>query len=91
MIPVYVIDERDGLGGKGGLGDNRLRFLYDSLTDLDRSFRKRYGTGILVFSGDPRDIIQSLIEDLGSEASWLLTDYRSEPSRDRISRISRVC
>ena len=62
------------------MGDNRLRFLYDSLADLDRSFRKRYGTGILVFSGDPRDIIQSLIEDLGSEASWLLTDYRSEPS-----------
>jgi len=80
VIPVYIIDERDRLGGKGGLGDNRLRFLYDSLTDLDRSFRKRYGTGILVFSGDPRAIIQSLIEDLGSEASWLLTDYRSEPS-----------
>ena len=80
VIPVYIIDERERPGRIGGLSNNRLRFLFDSLADLDSSFKQRYGTGMLVFSGDPRKIIQSLIEDLGSDASWLLTDYRSEPS-----------
>lgn len=75
VLPVYVLGKEDE-----SLGVNRLRFLYESLANLDNNLRERYGHGIIILSGDPKTTLCSLFGALGHRPSYLLTDYRSEPS-----------
>ena len=49
VVPLWVWD--DGLLGSDFAAPNRLRFLADSLVDLDRSLRAR-GAGLVVRRGD---------------------------------------
>jgi len=88
IIPIYIIDENWILNHENNLGVNRLNFLYDSLLDLDKNLKERYGTKLLICSGDSSEIIESIMEGTGQEVSALLTDYCSEPkSRNEIGYI----
>ena len=79
IVPIFIIEESDDVGGGPLLGDNRMRFLYESIVDLDKGLREQYDSTILVFSGDPRHVIASIVQCLDSDVKVLLTDYRSEP------------
>ena len=88
VIPIYIIDENWSLNNENSIGVNRLNFLYDSLLDLDKNLKERYGTKLLVCSGDSSEVIESIMEGTGQEVSTLLTDYCSEPkSRNEIGNI----
>lgn len=78
IIPIFIIEE-DQPEGYGAASASRLRFLYESLSDLDKSLRERYDANLLIFSGNPRDVIVDIAEKLNPGTNWLLTDYRSEP------------
>ena len=87
MIPVFVLDTGRGMGDGGNIGPNRMRFLYDSLTDLDDRLRREYSARLLVLEGRPEEAIPLLAEELGS-AGWLLCDYQADPrSREQIGEI----
>ena len=81
IIPIYIIEERGESEGDTTQGNNRIRFLYESIADLDNALRKNYDSSILVFSGDPRDVISSIAESLNFEVNLILTDYCSEPKK----------
>lgn len=81
VIPIVIIEESDDSGDSPRLGVNRERFLYESIVDLNKTMIERYGTGILTFSGSPRDVIRSIFKSLDSDLKMLLTDYRSEPNK----------
>ena len=88
IIPIYIIDENWSLNHENNIGVNRLNFLYDSLLDLDKNLKERYGTKLLICSGDSSEVIESIIEGTGQEVSSLLTDYCSEPkSRNDVDNI----
>ena len=91
IIPIFIIEESDGGESNSVAGDNRMRFLYESLADLDKGLREQYDSTILVFSGKPRDVITSIAQSLDSDVKVLLTDYRSEPKRrSEISDIEKI-
>lgn len=46
--------------GTSTAGYNRWRFLHESLTDLDNSFKEREGR-LLIFHGDPTSVLGDLI------------------------------
>ena len=81
IVPIFIIEESDGPGGDTAAEENRMRFLYESISDLDKGLREQYGATILVFSGNPRDVINSIVQSLDSDANLLLTDYQSEPKK----------
>ena len=87
VIPIFVLDTGRDMGEKGHIGLNRMRFLYDSLTDLDDRLRRKYSARLLVLEGRPEEAIPLLAEELGS-TGWLLSDYQADPrSREQIGEI----
>ena len=75
IIPIYIIDGNWSLNHENNIGVNRLNFLYDSLLDLDKNLKERYGTKLLICSGDSSEVIESILEGTGQEVSLLLTNY----------------
>ena len=91
IVPIFIIEEFDDERGNPVVGDNRMRFLYESILDLDKGLKEQYDSTILVFSGNPRDVITSIVQSLDSDVKLLLTDYRSEPKmRVEISDIEKL-
>ena len=78
VIPVFVLDTGREMGEKGHISPNRMRFLYDSLTNLDDRLRREYSARLLVLEGRPEEAIPLLAEELGP-SGWLLCDYKPDP------------
>jgi cryptochrome len=88
IIPIYIIDEKLRLKEGNNVSVNRLNFLYDSLLDLNKNLKEKYGTELLIFSGDSSEVIESIINGIEQKVSSLLTDYCSEPkNRNEIDDI----
>lgn len=67
VIPVYCLDERlltQKQFGSKRIGAFRLRFLLESLADLDASLRSK-GSGLVFRIGIPEKIIPALVAELG--------------------------
>jgi deoxyribodipyrimidine photolyase len=82
VIPVFVMDAARGMGDEDKIGPNRMRFLYDSLSDLDERLRRDYSARLMVLLGRAEEAIPLLAGELGT-AGWLLTDYRPDPDSRR--------
>ena len=82
VIPVFVMDAVRGMGDEDQIGPNRMRFLYDSLSDLDDRLRRDYSARLMVLLGRAEEAIPLLAGELGT-AGWLLTDYRPDPDSRR--------
>lgn len=62
VLPVYVIDPQSFGGTSFGFprcGPHRLRFLYESLIDLDRQLRS-LGSRLYLLAGPAADVLQAL-------------------------------
>ena len=89
VIPIYILDSNWNLDNTNS-GKNRLSFLLDSLIDLDRNLREKYGTKLFIFSGNAGEIIDLLVEKSEGEIKSLLSDYCSEPNnREEMEIIGR--
>jgi len=90
IIPIFIMDDKWSPDEGSILSLSRLNFLYDSLLDLDRNLKQNYGSKLLVFSGDSKNIIESIIKSLDGGINMLLCDYCSEPrSRKEINEIKK--
>ena len=89
---MFVLDTGRGIGEVNQIGPNRIRFLYDSLSDLDERLLREYSARLLVLEGRPEEAVPLLSEELGP-SGWLLCDYKTDPkSRGQIAEIeASVC
>ncbi|KAJ4959065.1 hypothetical protein NE237_026176 [Protea cynaroides] len=83
VYPVFVLDphylEPDSTAfspGSSRAGLNRIQFLLESLNDLDYSLRK-LGSRLLVFRGDPVDVLTGLLKEWRVEK--LSFEFDTEP------------
>ena len=86
LCPVFVLDPRQ-LDPKGGrFATHRVRFLLESLADLDSSLRER-GSRLLCISGEPGSVIPRVCED------WGITDvcYETDTGPYSLERDREVC
>ena len=79
IVPIYILDEKWNDSTKHCPSTNRKKFLYESILNLNRNLEEKYQINILVFSGNPLQIINSIFGHL--EQGYLLTDYCSEPKK----------
>lgn len=60
VVPLFCLDPEDRWQGSQE-GQNRRRFLFESLADLDTQLR-RFGSRLLVAQGNPRHVLPSLCD-----------------------------
>jgi deoxyribodipyrimidine photo-lyase len=83
VVPLFVLDP--AILGREPAPANRLRFLRQSLDDLDRSLRE-LGAGLVVRSGDPVEEAVRLARRAGAEAIHLSEDVSAYAAR-RLRRL----
>ena len=85
IVPIYILDT--AIVGKDfeKLSHNRIRFLFESLVDLDNKIKSISNNSILVFHGAPQDVVRSLSDGFTSELKSFSADYCSEPHGRKVS------
>ncbi len=86
VVPAFVWDE--ALLSSGFAVPNRLRFLLESVGDLDRALRAR-GAGLVVRRGDVVEEVAKLARETGAEAVFASADV-SAFARERERRLAKV-
>lgn len=67
-----------------------MKFLIESLADLDKQFRQHGGPGLFMFRGNPTKIFRKLIEEL--DITKICYEQDCEPIwRKRDSAVERMC
>jgi deoxyribodipyrimidine photo-lyase len=85
VVPAFVIDDAL-ISGRSGT-PNRLAFLLESLTDLDRSLRRR-GTRLVLRRGDVVSEAIRLADETRAEAVYMSEDV-SAYAQGRLRRLQR--
>jgi len=88
IIPLFILDPN--IVGKDyeKLGASRLRFLIESLQDLDSQLSSKYGSRLILLQGDPLSLFEKIQQSLGQVFNSLLCEYGSEPyEREKFSAI----
>ena len=91
VLPLFIIDP-DLLGENyEKLSTNRLRFLIESLSDLDKQFSSKYGSQLLLIEGKPEDVFSHIENHLGKSFDSLYCEYTSEPwERAKFDSVKKV-
>jgi cryptochrome len=72
------------------VGYNRMKFLIESLADLDEQIKENGGTGLLIFQGKPTTIFRKLHEQLG--VNKICYEHDCEPIwNKRDSEVESLC
>jgi len=91
ILPLYIIDP-DIFGGKfENWSPNRLRFLIESLSDLNKQLSTRYGSQLVLIEGKAEDVFENLEGLLGKSWGSLYCEYCSDPwERKKFSVIQKT-
>jgi deoxyribodipyrimidine photo-lyase len=87
VVPLFVLD--DALLGSDFAAPNRLRFLLESLADLDHALRAR-GAALVLRRGDVVHEAIAAARAAGADAIHLSADV-SAYARARLRRLERAC
>ncbi len=89
ILPLYIVDP-DIVGESfENFGPARLRFLIESLSDLDNQLLSKYQSRLIILLGKPVEIFKQIEQNLKSSSASLYCEYSSEPwELENLSRIS---
>ncbi len=76
ILPLYLLDKGD-LEQKNN--ENRIKFLYESLIDLDTNVQAKFGTNLIVLNGKSEEIFDKLLSRNLLNISEIFTDYSNKP------------
>jgi cryptochrome len=78
------------ISGTKHVGYNRMKFLLESIKDLDEQLKNLVGSGLWLLSGNPSEIIQKLHEKLG--INKLCFEQDCEPIwKERDENVEKTC
>ena len=76
ILPLYILDKNDL---EENNNENRIKFLYESLIDLDVNFKTKFGSNLIVLNGKSKEIFQKLLGNDLLDISEIFTDYSNKP------------
>ena len=79
ILPLYIFDPDTVGENYQKLSPNRLRFLIESLSDLDHQLSSQYGSSLFILQGNPNVILEKITDSLGQSLESLNCEYCSEP------------
>ena len=91
ILPLYIFDP-DMLGENyQKWSPNRLRFLIESLSDLDHHLSSKYGSRLFILQGNPDVIFENIADQLGQTFHSINCEYCSEPwDRKNLSSLQKA-
>jgi len=90
VVPVFIFDPRQTDAGQNAYFSERsFAFLCGALRELDAELRENRSR-LFVFSGEPHELLASLIAHDGIDAVYVNTDY-TPFSRTRDQMLARTC
>ncbi|XP_040208720.1 cryptochrome DASH [Rana temporaria] len=94
IVPLYCFDPRHYLGTHHynfpKTGSLRLKFLLESVKDLQNTLKKR-GSNLLLKRGHPEDVIEDLIKKLGPVTAVAFQEEATKEELDVEKSIKQVC
>ena len=58
ILPLYILDKNDL---EQNNNENRIKFLYESLIDLDANFKNKFGSNLIVLNGKSEEVFRKLL------------------------------
>ena len=86
ILPIYILDTQVIGNSLGNYGRARIRFLLESLQDLDARLKTRFQSELLIYQGDPLEIFKELVGASGSSIDLIVSEYCSEPHGRKLSQ-----
>ena len=65
ILPIYILDPNTVGENYQKWSPNRLRFLIEGLSDLDRQLSSQYGSQLFILQGNPNVIFENIADQLG--------------------------
>ena len=85
ILPIYILD-KEALTFKNN--NNRIKFLYESLIDLDAQFKAKFGSNLTILNGNSEIIFRKLLENDLLDISEIFTDYSNKP--DDVKKVNSL-
>lgn len=86
IVPAFILDP--ALLGSQYAGEKRIAFLFGGLRELDENLKER-GSRLIVRSGNPVDVLQTLVDETGSTEIVAQEDF-SPYARRRDQRVQET-
>eukprot|EP00347_Sterkiella_histriomuscorum_P001089 403373370 len=87
LLPIFILDPWF-VKNEEKVGTNRMKFLIDSLIDLNKSLQKEYDSNLVILYGQPAEIF----EKLAHESEKLYFELDTEPyAQDRDRKVVQIC
>ena len=77
ILPLYMLDKNDL---EENNNENRIKFLYESLIDLDANFKAKFGSNLIILNGKSEEIFDKLLGNDLLDISEIFTDYSNKPN-----------
>ena len=77
ILPLYILDKNDL---EQNNNENRIKFLYESLIDLDANFKNKFGSNLIVLYGKSEELFRKLLGSDLLDISEIFTDYSNKPN-----------
>ena len=77
ILPLYILDKSDF---EQKNNKNRIKFLYESLINLDANFKAKFGSNLTILNGKSEEIFDKLLNNDLLDISEIFTDYSNKPS-----------
>ena len=79
ILPIYIFDEEIQQKSTRTMGEQRLRFQFDCVDNLQQNLKDKLDLDLHVFSGDSLDVLESIKQQLQSFEVILLNEYSTNP------------
>ncbi|XP_073533861.1 cryptochrome DASH isoform X1 [Phyllobates terribilis] len=94
IVPLYCFDPRHYLGTHyynfPKTGPHRLKFLLESVHDLRNTLKKK-GSNLLLRRGQPENVIEDLIKQMGAVSAVALQEEATKEELDVEKSVKEVC
>ena len=91
ILPLFIFDPHSFGENYQKWSSNRLRFLIESLADLNHQLSSRYGSQLFILQGSPSVIFEKIADELGQSLNSINCEYCSEPwERENFSNLQKA-
>ena len=77
ILPLHILNKSDL---EQNNNENRIKFLYESLIDLDANFKNKFGSNLIVLNGKSEEVFRKLLNSELLDISEIFTDYSNNTS-----------
>ena len=88
ILPIYIFEEDIHQGSTTKMNENRLRFQYECVLDLQHNLDTKLGLKLHIFSGQAHPVIQSILNKFEDQRLCLINEYCSD--RENMEKLAQI-